>query len=122
MFIFRPFAAKCTVEKLDFDCVLTASEEQLSKLPFDGDRANQPLFHRLKALTFRDENECFFLPSKMGEYTFDCIVRTVGRSCGLLLHPLQCANQALRYGKEVFSTIISGQHFILPESCKCFTN
>jgi hypothetical protein len=92
----RPVALPCPGEpKLSFDIILDTMFSHLDKLPWTGDRSQQPMFYQLLQNT-PAPGTCFFVDRQMGWNSFDSLLRTAIWSCGLKVSDLQYQNQALR--------------------------
>ena len=92
----RPAAMPCPSEpKLDFWTVLQVLFKELDKLPFDGDRSKQRIFYRVKQARPRDGSS-YFLPSKMGEDSFDKLLTNALDNSGIMTEGTKISNQSLR--------------------------
>ena len=91
---FRPFALKIDCEQLDFEQCFAALERELDKLPWSGDRSQQPLFYTPNKSAIPGDN--MFHNTPLGRNNFDQLVRHAGWAAGLDLRPLQRHNQSLR--------------------------
>ena len=94
LIFYRPFAMKIDNQQLDFESCFAALEAELDRIPFEGDRSNQPLFYR--PVVNPEPGAKLFHDSLMGQNTFDSLLRRAAWASGLFLRPLQCHNQSLR--------------------------
>jgi len=90
----RPIALPSKEPKISFPVILDTMEAHLDLLPWEGDRADQPMFMMFHNTTPK-AGQSFFMNKELGQIKFDNIMKNVIRSSGLKTKPSQQCNQAL---------------------------
>ena len=91
----RPFAMVTQEDKLNWNVVFGVFERELDKLPHEGSRDTQNLFHQVRS-GIQKPGDPMFLPGNLGIDSYDRLLKTAIWATGLEVHKLQLPNQALR--------------------------